>query len=68
MFGEKLITQDDLTIRIRIDKSIEISHINKNGYRNSKVYYQYPLAEAVANYKKNEVKQGDLAWHVKILY
>lgn len=55
MFGETIIQQDEITIRLRRDGSIEISHMNEHGTRCSKVYYGYGLAEAVHNYKENEL-------------
>lgn len=50
---------DLLAVRVRPDNSIEISHMNSRGFRHSKVYYGYPLAEAVSNYKSKYVTELD---------
>lgn len=46
----------DLTIRVRYDGSIEISHINERGFRHSKVYYGYTKKEAIKLYKEKEIQ------------
>lgn len=52
MFGEETHVIDDITIRIRRDGSIELSHIDERGYRNSKVYYGYDGIQALEAYKE----------------
>lgn len=48
--------KDQLTIRVRFDGSIEISHMNESGFRHSKVYYGYDLEEAQSSYIEKEMK------------